>query len=173
MAVVVGAISVIIRVEAVKKSFFGGVANFVKLIPNKTMCSDGLLCRVGFMALEDAEFFINQMFANGLAETADESVENQEIAIATQNSGLLFPCAWIEVAEVNLLNEEGAVLVASLKGVAPLPLAVPVGWTYEDHKSVTTIHSDDIKKLNVVKDNLHEIINSDDSVLYIGRPFER
>jgi hypothetical protein len=72
MTVLVEAYSVLVRVDAIKTSLIGGLSRFTELVPNQTLCSDGVLCRVGFMVLEDASFFTNQLFGEGLEPATDE-----------------------------------------------------------------------------------------------------
>ena len=58
MPVLVEAISVIIKVEAIQSKFPGGWNGFENVVPNQTLCSDGEIARVGFMDPADAESFI-------------------------------------------------------------------------------------------------------------------
>ena len=60
MAVLVEAISVVVRREAIDRSFAGGWDSFVSLVPNATLCSDGQLARVGFMDPKAVERFVRR-----------------------------------------------------------------------------------------------------------------
>jgi hypothetical protein len=55
MTVLVEAISVIIRRKAIDKNFPGGWDDFVKDVPNQTLCADDKLAQVGFMSPQDAK----------------------------------------------------------------------------------------------------------------------
>ncbi len=58
MAVLVEAISVIVRRDAVNLRFSGGWREFLAIVPNSTLCSDEDLARVGFMSPLDIEAFV-------------------------------------------------------------------------------------------------------------------
>jgi hypothetical protein len=49
MAVLVEAISVVVRHDAIDKRFLGGWQGFLDQVPNNTFCGDGFFARVGFM----------------------------------------------------------------------------------------------------------------------------
>lgn len=53
MAVLIEAISVVVRKDAIEKRFPGGWDSFLDEIPNNTLCTDGELVRVGFMSPQD------------------------------------------------------------------------------------------------------------------------
>jgi hypothetical protein len=54
MAVLVEAISVVVRRDAIDRSFEGGWMAFVSRVPNATLCTDNQLARVDFMDPEAA-----------------------------------------------------------------------------------------------------------------------
>ncbi len=58
MAVLVEAISIIIRRTAIDKKYPGGWDAFVKNAPNQTLCADKKIARLGFMSPFDVESFI-------------------------------------------------------------------------------------------------------------------
>ena len=49
MPVLLEALSVVIRAEALLTRFHGGWDAFVQGVPNRTLCADGFLARVGFL----------------------------------------------------------------------------------------------------------------------------
>jgi len=53
MAVLVEAISVIVRRDAINRSYDGGWAGFLSHVPNNTLCADHELARVGFSGDRD------------------------------------------------------------------------------------------------------------------------
>ena len=59
MAVLVEAISIIVRRPAIAERFEGGWPAFQDVIPNATGCYDADLVRVGFMHPADAEAFLS------------------------------------------------------------------------------------------------------------------
>ena len=58
MPVLCEALSVVVRIDSIKKYLQGGVRNFSKKVPNNTFCADGELARVGFMAPDPTMDFI-------------------------------------------------------------------------------------------------------------------
>ncbi len=61
MAVLVEAISVVVRIDAIRKKLIGGWSRFEKLVPNPTLCSDGELARVGFLGPDETKAFIDEL----------------------------------------------------------------------------------------------------------------
>jgi hypothetical protein len=53
MAVLIEAISVVIRADTLLKKFPGGWGAFKLIVPNQTLCADNEIVRVGFMAPQD------------------------------------------------------------------------------------------------------------------------
>ena len=58
MAVLVEAISVVVRRVAIDRAFDDGWKAFVSRVPNATLCADDQLARVGFMDLKAVENFL-------------------------------------------------------------------------------------------------------------------
>ena len=140
MAVLVEAISVVVRREAIDRSFTGGWDSFVSLVPNATLCTDGQLARVGFMDPKAAERFVNSLRSHGLVFLSEAKCV--DIAVVDQQGGPTEPCEWLEFARTSFGKEgariaacwlfEGPRVTAGLH-VAELEfdLATPSGWTYE------------------------------------------
>ena len=66
MAVLVEAISVVVRREAIDRSFASGWDGFISLAPNAALCTDHQLARVGFMDPDGAQRFVNDLQSRGL-----------------------------------------------------------------------------------------------------------
>jgi hypothetical protein len=98
MAVHAAGFSVVIRNSAIEQWFPGGLRAFQDACPNKTLCSDGLLTRVGFMVLDDANFFRLRLVAHGLAKLRDDA--EGEIALVRQDRGCLSSCDWLRVERI-------------------------------------------------------------------------
>jgi len=138
MAVLVEAISVIVRLDAIDRSFAGGRAAIDKLIPNGTYCSDGELMRVGFMSPAETGAFIRQLEAGGLRCTVDGQFG--DIAVVDQQRGPTMPCDWLEFAHLGMGGGkvgacwlfEGPRMGAGvhMKGES-IRLATPAGWEFE------------------------------------------
>ena len=95
MAVYAGACSVIFRNATVEARLAGGVHSFGRSRPSPLLCTDGTLCRVGFMVEADAQRFIVQLVADGLVQSAEESWT--EIALVVQGVGFRHPCDWVQL----------------------------------------------------------------------------
>ncbi len=66
MAVLIEAISVVIKRIAIGEKFPDGWEVFVSDVPNKTLCADGKLARVAFMDPVDAESYIMDLEQYGI-----------------------------------------------------------------------------------------------------------
>ena len=84
MAVLVEAISVIVRRDAIESKYLGGWDAFEKDSPNATLCADEHLARVGFMTPVDVESFIKYLVSYGLVFL--DSGKAKDIVVADQQS---------------------------------------------------------------------------------------
>lgn len=66
MAVLIEAISVVIRGEAISENYPGGWMQFQEDAPNDTICADGELVRIGFMDPDSARAYIERIETLGL-----------------------------------------------------------------------------------------------------------
>lgn len=141
MPVLLEALSVVIRAEALLHRFQGGWEAFVQGVPNRTLCADGHLARVGFLTAEEARDYCAELEAAGLLGLS-ESGEATDYAVVDQMRGHLAPCAWLELGLVTCVEagrESGQVLAGRLKD-APYPemgaddaaakVVTPEGWTW-------------------------------------------
>jgi len=128
MAVLVEATSAIVRTEAIKERFPGGWGGFVAKLPNKTVCSDNELVRVGFLGPNDCKKFVDDLEREGLVFVRDDRAV--DIVIADQMSGFMVPCEWAEFGRIKLKPRQ-TVAAAQLKGSANTQLYCPDGWEYE------------------------------------------
>lgn len=71
MAVLVEAISIIIKAEAINDCYPGGWLQFEANPPNKTLCADRELIRVGFMIPDDVSAFIESLSEFGIQYLVD------------------------------------------------------------------------------------------------------
>lgn len=162
MAVLVEAISVIVRRDAVARSYPGGWDAFVDAVPNATLCADDDLARVGFMHPDDVGAFIGVLTRHGLRFVEDGHAV--DIAVADQQRGLTSACDWLEFGKIRLKESPDSVakenpesrregpgeqatisacwLVADEQhgyGVhvpsASMELATPAGWRFEGSMS--------------------------------------
>jgi hypothetical protein len=147
MAVLVEAISVVIRADALLAAYNGDWDAFKRTIPNETMCADGELVRVGFMSPEDVEAYVAQLSDAGLTYLEDGVAK--DLVVVDQMRGPLVKCEWIEFGHVNLDNDPlMCVAACRLKGSTDFVLFRPEGWTFADSlsKSFGFVHKEHMDK---------------------------
>ncbi|MBA2668795.1 MAG: hypothetical protein H0U67_00305 [Gemmatimonadetes bacterium] len=130
MPVLLEAVSVIVRRASIERVFPGGLADFVALVPNETLCVDDDLARVGFMDPDDAAEFIDVLEECGL-RCLDDDGRAQDIAVGDQVKGLTTPCDWAEWYRVDHFKSGMKIAACRLKGSASWDVALPAGWDYE------------------------------------------
>lgn len=157
MAVLIEAISVVVRHDAIESRFKGGMAAFLKTIPNGTFCSDGQLARVGFMVPPDVSAWIDDLEAGGL-RFVDEG-KAVDLCVVDQLRGLTVPAPWLEYAKVGMGGKDQQVAACWLyegermgAGIhipaAGLNLATPQDWTWEHSLSASPgfVSKEDMKE---------------------------
>lgn len=127
MAVLVEAISVIVRRPAIAHRFKGGWPAFQRAIPNATGCHDDDLARVGFMTPADVEAFVSELEAGGLIFRRDGQAV--DIAVVDQLRGPSVPAPWLHVGRIKQGDKH--LVAAALSGQRPTQIAVPQGWQLE------------------------------------------
>jgi hypothetical protein len=128
MAVLVEAISVIVRVHAIDDRYPGGWLAFEKDVPNQTLCCDNELARVGFMNPENCRSFVDKLERVGIIHLKDGN--SQDILVADQMQGPTTPCDWAEFGRIDI--EPGRPVSAiQLKASASKKIFYPDGWSYE------------------------------------------
>ena len=129
MPVLVEAISVIIKVEAIQSKFPGGWNGFENVVPNQTLCSDGEIARVGFMDPADAESFIEELTTSDLTFLLDGRFV--DIAVVDQLQGPTAVCDWVEVGKVCLEGDSSRQITAARLSRSQLTeFATPDYWQY-------------------------------------------
>lgn len=134
MAVLVEGISVIIKAESVTEKFPGGWKAFEANPPNKTLCADGELIRIGFMVPDDVKRYIGtlaeydiQYLVNGKAE---------DLIVADQQRGFAAPCDWAEFGRIPLdLNNTKIIAACRKTGSTVNQVVMPDGWNFEESLS--------------------------------------
>jgi len=129
MAVLVEAISVIVRRSAIAERFKGGWSAFQGAIPNTTGCDDEDLARVGFMTATDAGAFVSVLEAGGLVFRG-ENGQAVDIAVVDQLHGFTIPAPWLEVSKIVLFDPPIKVIACMLAGHNLDKIAMPAGWEY-------------------------------------------
>ena len=149
MAVLVEGISVVTRRDAIHAKLRGGWQSFLNLVPNSTLCTDGLLARVGFTSPDGVKEFIESLENLGL--TFLENATAKDISVVDMLKGPTMETPWLEFARLSTGQLGHNVAACWLfegirnKGYGTylpgpsMELAVPEGWTYEN--SLTARHT--------------------------------
>jgi hypothetical protein len=170
MAVLIEAFSVIVRVQAIRDKYFGGVKAFMDDIPNSTFCTDGLLGRVGFMSLDDAFFFSAELMNKGLDSLRGDR-ENTDIAYAVQDVGLIDECSWLVVERLSIDAQNHEVTACSLVNEIQQGLSVPQNWSYEQYASLSKVGEEEILLMTHENDTdvLTLSVEGKAEKMYLGR----
>jgi hypothetical protein len=91
MAVLIEAISVVVRVDRIVGKLRGGIEAFKRIVPNENFCADGELARVGFMAPNDVKAFVAELEAGGL-QYLDDKRQAIDISVVDQRNGPTAEC---------------------------------------------------------------------------------
>ncbi len=135
MAVLIEAISVVIRADAILNKFPGGWDGFKNIVPNQTLCADNEIVRVGFMSPQDVESFVSKLQSNGLEFL--RSGEAIDIAVVDQMRGLTSECSWLKFGHVNMGDNGPRVAACRLTGSQVMQVVTPPGWEYASSLSST------------------------------------
>src|SRR5437867_11514845 len=106
MGVLIEGVNVVIRNAVVGARLPGGMQDYERGCPNGTFCTDGDVCRVGFMTTADAASYIEVLASLGFTRPTPEG--SPEVALITQGAGFDFPCNWLELGSVELGGEQSA-----------------------------------------------------------------
>jgi hypothetical protein len=135
MAVLVEALSVIVRTDSLLHQFSGGWQAFECIIPNQTICTDHEIVRVGFMTPQDVGSYVEKLKGAGLEFVrAGEAID---IAVVDQITGITSKCTWLEFGQVDLNGEGQCVSACRLAGSHLMHVVTPQNWTYEGSISST------------------------------------
>jgi hypothetical protein len=130
MAILIEAISVVLRADSVIAKYPGGWDRFVADAPNQTLCSDSELVRVGFVTPHDTKAFVERLARHGLVYLREGKA--RDLVVADQQRGLAARCDWAEFGHVNWQGDP-AKRVAACRAVPTerTDLVTPDGWTYD------------------------------------------
>lgn len=134
MAVLIEAISVVIRRHAIEARYPGGWKSFAADVPNSTLCADSKLARVGFMQPSDVGAYVSRLERAGLVY--EEGGSAKDIAVLDQRQGPMVACPWIEFGHIELAPGQ-RVAVCRAVGDAENTMAAPHWWKYEGSLSQT------------------------------------
>jgi hypothetical protein len=129
--VLVEALSVVIQARRIEAVYPGAWDGFVADAPNDTLCSDGVLVRLGFMTPTDLNACVGGLELHGLVHLADGRA--QDFVIVDQQRGPLEPCDWIQFGKMR--DTHGELSVCRMAGSTDETLVTPDAWTYENSLS--------------------------------------
>jgi hypothetical protein len=134
--VLIEAISVVIRAEAVTNRYPGGWERFRDECPNNTLCADGELIRVGFMAPQDVKQFVEHLGGFGITYLRDGTAV--DLVVVDQQRGFAAPCDWAEFGHVDW-EQDCRKQVAACRAVGSKSneVVTPPGWKYEGSLTAT------------------------------------
>lgn len=158
MAVLVEAISVIVRRDSINLRFPGDWQAFESSVPNATLCADKQIVRVGFMTPNDVQNFVTYLEDQGLTFLAEEKAV--DLAVVDQQRGITTPCDWLEFGELPFGNTGEKVSACWFfegkriygKGLyfqdSSMDLCVSLAWKFEGSLSqrTTFIESSEVEK---------------------------
>lgn len=133
MAVLIEAISVVIRRSRIVEVWRGGWDGFAADCPNQTLCADPDLARVGFMNPDDVARYVDDLQRRGLVfQRGNEAVD---IVVVDQMSGPTTSCNWVEFGRIEI--DGHPVYACRLVGSDEHVVVTPSGWRYEESLSAT------------------------------------
>jgi hypothetical protein len=135
MAVLVEAISVVVRIDAIRDKFDGGWLAFLADCPNHTLCADSMLVRVGFMSPIDSEAYVRRLEEQGLCYQ-DNQYNAVDLVVIDQLRGPATRCEWVESGTIPFTGDpKRKVAIAKLKGDDSTVFIAPENWVYEQSLS--------------------------------------
>ena len=128
MALVIESFCVVLRCEALETRWPGGLRGFESCRPNNTFCTDGVLCRVSFMAADDARAFVARLADHGIEVPSDTRAS--DATIFDDRRGSWFPAPWLASGQRPFRSdgETTEVLAVWLRGSEPGPVQAPPGF---------------------------------------------
>lgn len=134
MAVLVEGISVIIRREAIAEKFPGGWYAFEHDVPNRTLCADDKLARVGFMSPEDVKSYVEHLEKHGFFYLKNGKAI--DLVVVDQIRGLAAGCDWVEFGHVQIDGScDKRVATCQTVDGGVKTLFTPEGWKFENSLS--------------------------------------
>ena len=136
MAVLIEAISVVIRADELLINFPAGWDTFKSIVRNQTLCADNEIIRVGFMTPQDVESFVIKLQKFGLEFMRDG--EAIDIVVVDQMHGITSKCTWLEFGHVNMGGSRQRMATCRLVGSLLSQVVTPPNWKFEGSLSQTS-----------------------------------
>lgn len=134
MAVLIEAISVIVKADSIVTKYPGGWEQFQQDVPNQTLCADGELARVGFMSPQDVHSYLEFLEKRGLLFQSQGTC--LDIAVVDQQRGFTIPCVWADFGRIYIDKDQTQKIGACrLKGSTQNYVSYPACWDYDNSLS--------------------------------------
>ena len=137
MAVLVEAISVVIRCESVVSKYAGGIDAFLRSLPNDSLCSDGELASLSFMVPSDVREYVVHLERSGLVFKQNEVAV--DLVVVDQNKGMTSSCDWAAFGTAFWRDDPKCVIaVCSYHPTRVSQVVVPAGWEFTTSLTATS-----------------------------------
>lgn len=166
MAVLIEALNVIVRNQAIERAYPGGLAGYASDCPNLTFCADEHLSRVGFMTPVDAGLFIRRLENRGLVW--NRGGQAVDLVVVNMLTGPTTECGWIMLGQV-----QDILHWCERPGTFTGRVRVPEGWTPRHVECQETMPPGEFEALRFleVRGGLDVYIGADGKEWYLGRAF--
>lgn len=135
MAVLVEAISVIVRRDALDARYAGGSDRYVADCPNATACADAHLVRVGFMDPASVGEHVRALEGHGLVHL-DHDHRAHDMVVIDQLHGPTSACEWVDYGHISI--DGNTIAAARFAEDQSSQFFTPTGWCYDN--SLTKTH---------------------------------
>lgn len=160
MGVCCQAYSVIVRNTIIEERMVGGMDEYKKLCPNRTFCTDGFICRVGFMYLVDAKNFVSAVVGSNMLNASS----GNEFVIVDPALGSLPKPDWLTFGKYKEIP------IVCLKGTEQAKILIPQNELNSECEAISIKDLKESYDLVDVEDNVehyvHKMTGRDS---YIGR----
>lgn len=174
MAVLIEAVCVVVRRDAIEARIVGGWSAFGDAVPAGAFCYDDEIASVGFMADEDAETFVGHLRSLGLRVTGEDG--ERDVCVVDQLGRTGEPPPWLVTSRLALEEIGGEITIAFLNGTQESRVVMPGGWTYKGSVSETplvTVRADS-PRLKHLRNQANVEVYWDEELqreVYVGRPY--
>ena len=153
MSVLLEAISVIARIDSIQAKYPGGLSAYRAECPNRTLCADEHLVRIGFMTPDDVGQFVRRLRLVGLVHLHDGRAV--DLVVVDQHRGPTSACEWIDGGK----HPDGY-SAAWKAGTVPGWFAVPVGWAPQQSVDMTFVDTEAVaeRMLPLKRDDGVEVV---------------
>jgi len=143
MAVLVEAISVIVRREAIKTRHNNGWEGFLRNVPNRTLCFDQHLARVGFINPDKARKYVQGLTSSGLIYEDNGSAG--DLVVVEEKQGPALPCPWTRYFKMTHFKFRVTIVACRLSGDQKYEVSLPKNWTYCEDRNYMYLTADQAK----------------------------